>query len=64
MNYNSHENVMNYFSGYFRDTMGSYDHLFHFLGALSILCALLWVFEPIYSRRKKKKSALRNALAC
>nr|XP_042909751.1 monocarboxylate transporter 12-like [Parasteatoda tepidariorum] len=37
-------------TGYFRDTMGSYDHLFHLLGGASIFCGLLWILEPLSSR--------------
>jgi MCP family monocarboxylic acid transporter-like MFS transporter 12 len=32
--------------GYFRDTFHSYDGLFHFVGVLALLAALLWLSEP------------------
>ncbi|KAF8766653.1 Monocarboxylate transporter 12 like protein [Argiope bruennichi] len=41
-------------TGYFRDTMGSYDHLFHLLGGVCIFCGLLWAFEPLIVRNKEK----------
>ena len=43
--------------GYFRDTYHSYDGLFHFVGILALLTALLWLTEPFarlwVTRRKK-----------
>ncbi|KFM81718.1 Monocarboxylate transporter 12, partial [Stegodyphus mimosarum] len=44
-------------TGYFRDTMGSYDHLFHFLGSAAVLCGLLWFLEPIYRTCTKNSDA-------
>ncbi|GIX86452.1 MFS domain-containing protein [Caerostris darwini] len=43
-------------TGYFRDTMGSYDHLFHLLGGVSVFCGLLWAFEPVIMGNKRKNS--------
>ncbi|KAG8184686.1 hypothetical protein JTE90_013079 [Oedothorax gibbosus] len=40
-------------TGYFRDTMGSYDHLFHLLGGVSIFCGLLWTLEPLHAACSK-----------
>ncbi|GFS98519.1 MFS domain-containing protein [Nephila pilipes] len=50
-------------TGYFRDTMGSYDHLFHVLGGVSIFCGLLWIFEPMISRNQKKANIRKQLLA-
>lgn len=32
--------------GFFRDTIGSYNELFQFVGILSLVAALLWLMEP------------------
>ena len=43
--------------GYFRDTFHSYDGLFHFVGVLALLAALLWLSEPfarIWVTRRRK----------
>lgn len=43
--------------GYFRDTLRTYDTLFHFVGILALLAALLWLSEPFarlwVTRRRK-----------
>ncbi|GBN17461.1 hypothetical protein AVEN_143813-1 [Araneus ventricosus] len=47
-------------TGYFRDTMGSYDHLFHLLGGVSIFCGLLWAFEPLIVRNRRKSNTRKG----
>ena len=45
------------FIGYFRDTFHSYDGLFHFVGILALLAALLWLTEPfarLWVQRRRK----------
>ena len=34
------------FTGFFRDTMGSYDWIFYINGAVGAATGLLWIFEP------------------
>ncbi|XP_054721692.1 monocarboxylate transporter 12-like [Uloborus diversus] len=51
-------------TGYFRDTMGSYDHLFHFLGGVSIFCGLLWILEPMHAACNKKTVAFEKTSPC
>ena len=36
------------FSGYFRDTIGSYDYIFYINGAIGTLVGIMWFFEPYY----------------
>ncbi|XP_042907875.1 monocarboxylate transporter 9 [Parasteatoda tepidariorum] len=38
--------------GYFRDDVGSYDHLFTTLGVMCLICSLLWLLEPVFKRLK------------
>jgi MCP family monocarboxylic acid transporter-like MFS transporter 12 len=43
--------------GYFRDTFGSYDGLFRFVGIIALLAAILWLSEPfarLWVARKRK----------
>lgn len=43
--------------GFFRDTQGSYDGLFQFLGIVCILVAILWLVEPcaqLYTERRER----------
>ncbi|XP_022258576.1 monocarboxylate transporter 13-like isoform X2 [Limulus polyphemus] len=38
--------------GYFRDNIGAYNNLFHTLGILDIVVALMWTLEPIILRQR------------
>ncbi|KAG8197560.1 hypothetical protein JTE90_021291 [Oedothorax gibbosus] len=41
--------------GYFRDQVGSYDHLFTTLGVMCVICSFLWLVEPLLKRIKPLK---------
>lgn len=41
--------------GYFRDTHGSYDYLFLFLGLVAIGSAFLWILEPIFKEKETQE---------
>ncbi|GFX72529.1 MFS domain-containing protein [Trichonephila clavipes] len=41
--------------GYFRDNVGSYDHLFTTLGVMCITCSILWLLEPCLKKLKPLK---------
>ncbi|XP_035213902.1 monocarboxylate transporter 9-like [Stegodyphus dumicola] len=38
--------------GYFRDNVGTYDHLFTTLGIMCLICSLMWVLEPLFKKLK------------
>ncbi|XP_054706971.1 monocarboxylate transporter 9-like [Uloborus diversus] len=38
--------------GYFRDNVGSYDHVFTTLGIMCLVCSLLWILEPLFRKLK------------
>ncbi|GFU47589.1 monocarboxylate transporter 5 [Nephila pilipes] len=42
--------------GYFRDTLGSYDYIFHINGTMGACVGLLWIFEPYFLRSSPQKS--------
>ncbi|GBN08861.1 hypothetical protein AVEN_60842-1 [Araneus ventricosus] len=41
--------------GYFRDDVGSYDHLFTTLGVMCLMCSILWLLEPLLKKIKPLK---------
>ncbi|GIY11842.1 MFS domain-containing protein [Caerostris darwini] len=41
--------------GYFRDNVGSYDHLFTTLGVMCLACCVLWLIEPLLKKLKPLK---------
>ncbi|OQR66837.1 hypothetical protein BIW11_13898 [Tropilaelaps mercedesae] len=43
--------------GFFRDTMGSYDGLFHLMGVLMLTCGVSWILVSIYENRCQPKQA-------
>lgn len=36
-----------YFSGHFRDTVGSYDGMFYMVGGVSVISGGMWLIEPV-----------------
>lgn len=47
-----YSNLVLSFPGYFRDNVGSYDHLFTTLGVMCIICSVLWLIEPLLKKIK------------
>lgn len=43
--------------GYFRDTIGDYDGLFHMLAAANAFFAIIWLVRTIVARRQQSRSA-------
>lgn len=43
------------FIGYFRDTLGSYDHMFYISGAMGSTVGMLWTLEPYLIRFSRKE---------
>ncbi|XP_023231005.1 monocarboxylate transporter 9-like [Centruroides sculpturatus] len=48
--------------GYFRDTFGVYDNMFHFFASIHFLCSLLWILQPgtKYIFKKLSKKTISN----
>ncbi|CAL1267402.1 unnamed protein product [Larinioides sclopetarius] len=50
--------------GLFRDVIGSYNWMFHFLGIISILFSVIWVVESWRSKERKSCNRVQDKKAC
>ncbi|GIY26528.1 monocarboxylate transporter 9 [Caerostris darwini] len=50
--------------GLFRDVIGSYNWMFHFVGLITLLFSIIWFVESFRSRERKSPNCVQDRKAC